>query len=254
MSALTITYAILFYIATFVLVVFVARKVWIYANTPSPLKIPTTPAPTTRAGVAFRMFKEVTIFESLFKSNKWTWLFGWLFHFGLLLVLLRHLRYFTDPVWGWVAFLQPFGKYAAFMMLAGLAGLWARRIFVDRVRYISAPSDHLMLLLLIAIGATGALMTFVEHTDIVALKSFLIGLMTFSWASKNLTAMPNDLVLIVHLSLVILLMIIFPFSKLLHAPGVFFSPTRNQVDNPREQRHIADWATKLDTNKSTRAS
>jgi hypothetical protein len=29
-------------------------------------------------------------------------------------------------------------------------------------------------------------------------------------------------------------MIIFPISKLLHAPGLFFSPTRNQTDNPRE--------------------
>jgi nitrate reductase gamma subunit len=251
MSVLTATFAILFYVATAILVVFVARKVWIYAKTPAPLKIPTTPAPTTRAGVAFRMVKELTIFESLFKSNKWTWLFGWLFHFGLLLVLLRHLRYFTDPVWGWVVFIQPFGKYAAFMMLAGLAGLWARRIFVDRVRYISALSDHLMLLLLILIGATGALMTFVEHTDIVALKSFLIGLMTFAWASDaGLSPMPNDLILIVHLSLVILLMVIFPFSKLLHAPGVFFSPTRNQVDNPREQRHIAEWATKFESNKA----
>lgn len=251
MSALTAIFAILFYIATAVLLAFTARKVWIYKKTPAPLKIPTTPAPTTRAGVAFRMFKEVTIFESLFKSSKWTWLFGWLFHFGLLLVLLRHLRYFTDPVWGWVAFLQPFGKYAAFMMLFGLAGLMARRILVDRVRYISAPSDHLMLLLLIAIGVSGALMTFVEHTDIVSLKSFLIGLMTFAWASKaGLTAMPSDIILIVHLSLVILLMIIFPFSKLLHAPGVFFSPTRNQVDNPREQRHLAEWATKLDSNKA----
>ncbi len=251
MSALTAIFAFLFYIATAILVIFVARKVWIYKKTPAPLKIPTTPAPTTRAGVAFRMVKEVTIFESLFKSSKWTWLFGWLFNFGLLLVLLRHLRYFTDPVWAWVAFIQPFGKYAAFMMLLGLAGLLARRIFVDRVRYISAPSDHLMLLLLIAIGASGALMTFVEHTDIVSLKSFLIGLMTFAWATKaGLTAMPNDLILIVHLSLVILLMIIFPFSKLLHAPGVFFSPTRNQVDNPREQRHIAAWAKKLDSNKA----
>ena len=251
MSILTVTFAFLFYIATTILVIFVARKIWIYKKTPAPLKIPTTPAPTTRSGVAFRMVKELTIFESLFKSNKWIWLFGWIFHFGLFLVLLRHLRYFTDPVWGWVAFLQPFGKYAAFMMLIGLAGLLTRRIFVDRVRYISAPSDHLMLLLLIAIGASGALMTFVEHTDIVALKSFLLGLMTFAWASKNLTPMPNDLILIVHLSLVILLMIIFPFSKLLHAPGVFFSPTRNQVDNPREQRHIAEWATKLDNNKAS---
>lgn len=242
MPVLTIVFAALFYVATFVLLAFTAYKIWGYAKTPAPLKIPTTPAPTTRLGVVFRMVKELTIFESLFKSSKWTWLFGWMFHFGLLLVLLRHLRYFTDPVWAWVVFLQPFGKYAAFMMLAGLAGLWARRILVDRVRYISAPSDHLMLLLLIAIGVTGALMTFVDHTDIVSLKAFILGLMVFDWSP-----MPNDLVLIVHLSLVILLMIIFPFSKLLHAPGVFFSPTRNQVDNPREKRHVADWANRLES-------
>ena len=245
MSALTIIFAVLFYMATAILLVFTAHKIWLYAKTPAPLKIPTTPAPTTRSGVVFRMVKELTIFESLFKSSKWTWLFGWLFHFGLLLVLLRHLRYFTDPVWAWVTFLQPFGKYAAFIMLAGLAGLWARRIFVDRVRYISAPSDHLMLLLLIAIGATGALMTFVNHADIVALKAFLLGLMAFDWSP-----LPNDFVLIVHLSLVILLMIIFPFSKLLHAPGVFFSPTRNQVDNPRERRHVVDWANKVESSKT----
>lgn len=245
MSVLTISFAILFYLATAILIGGVTHKVWQYAKTPAPLKIPTTPAPTTRSGVAFRMLKELTIFESLFKSNKWTWLFGWLFHFGLFLVLLRHLRYFTDPVWGWVVFLQPYGKYAAFMMLVGLAGLWGRRFFVDRVRYISAPSDHLMLLLLIVIGVTGALMTFVDHTDIIALKSFLLGLMAFSWSP-----LPNDLILIVHLSLVILLMIIFPFSKLLHAPGVFFSPTLNQVDNPRERRHVAKWATKLESKVS----
>ncbi len=245
MSAITIVFAVLFYVATAILLVFTAHKIWQYAKTPAPLKIPTTPAPTTRSGVVFRMVKELTIFESLFKSSKWTWLFGWMFHFGLLLVLLRHLRYFTDPVWGWVVFLQPFGKYAAFMMLAGLAGLWARRIFVDRVRYISAPSDHLMLLLLIAIGVTGALMTFVEHTDIVALKAFFLGLFVFNWS-----ALPPDPILIVHLSLVILLMVIFPFSKLLHAPGVFFSPTRNQVDNPRERRHVADWASRLESTKT----
>ena len=249
MSALTIIYAILFYLATAVLIFGVANKVWQYAKTPAPLKIPTTPAPTTRGGVAFRMFKELTIFESLFKANKWTWLFGWLFHFGLLLVLLRHLRYFTNPVWAWVAFLQPFGKYAAFVMLVGLIGLSGRRILVDRVRYISAPSDHLMLLLLIAIGVTGALMTFVVHTDIVSLKSFLLDLIAFNWVKAELHPLPNDLILITHLSLVISLMIIFPFSKLLHAPGVFFSPTRNQIDNPREHRHIADWATKLESPK-----
>ena len=131
------------------------------------------------------------------------------------------------------------------MMLAGLGGLLLRRIVVDRVRYISAPSDYLMLLLIIAIGATGALMTFVTNADIVTLKDYLLGLMVF-----DIRTMPTDPILVVHLSLVILLMAIFPISKLLHAPGIFFSPTRNQVDNPRERRHVAAWAIKLESPES----
>ena len=241
---MSVLFAFLFYAATAILVLGLAYRIRKYIITPAPLKIPTTPAPTTQAGVVFRMLKELTIFESLFKSNKWIWLFGWLFHFGLLLVLLRHLRYFTDPVWWWVELIQPFGKYAAFAMLFGLAGLLLRRIVVDRVRYISAPSDYLMLLLIIAIGASGALMTFVTHTDIVTLKYYLLGLMVF-----DIRAMPTDPILVIHLLLVILLMVIFPVSKLLHAPGVFFSPTRNQVDNPRERRHVAPWAIKLESSE-----
>ncbi|MCX7673325.1 MAG: respiratory nitrate reductase subunit gamma [Thiobacillaceae bacterium] len=245
MSALTAFYIGLFYFATLVLVGGLAYRIYEYARTPAPLKIPTTPAPITRAGVVWRMVREVVLFESLFKSNKWIWLFGWLFHFGLLLVLLRHLRYFQEPVWFWVEFIQPFGKYASFMMVVGLLGLWARRFLVDRVRYISTPSDHLMLALLVAIGISGMLMTFVAHTDIVALKAFMLGLMLFDWQP-----LPSDPVLLVHLALVAVLMIVFPVSKLLHAPGIFFSPTRNQADNPREHRHIAPWAAELERGKA----
>jgi nitrate reductase gamma subunit len=62
--------------------------------------------------------------------------------------------------------------------------------------------------------------------------------------------LPADPVLYVHLGLVALLTIIFPISKLLHAPGLFFSPTRNMVDNPREVRHQEAWAAAMDTKKS----
>jgi nitrate reductase gamma subunit len=130
------------------------------------------------------------------------------------------------------------------MMVAGLAGLWARRFLVDRVRYISTPSDHLMLALLITIGLSGLVMKFVTHTDIIAIKNFFMGLMRF-----NLYTLPSDAMIYIHLSLIALLMIIFPFSKLLHAPGVFFSPTRNQVDNSRDKRHLSAWAAKLDSGK-----
>ena len=244
MTSLTVFYTTLFYFATLVLIGGVAYRIYEYSRTPAPLKIPTTPAPTSNAGVVVRMAREVVLFESLFKSNKWIWIFGWLFHVGLAVVLLRHVRYFQEPAWFWVEFIQPFGKYASFIMVAGLAGLWARRFLVDRVRYISTPSDHLMLALLVAIGLSGMMMTFVSHTDIVALKAFMLGLMTFDFQP-----MPADGVLMAHLGLVALLMIIFPISKLLHAPGIFFSPTRNQADNPREQRHLAPWAAALERNK-----
>jgi len=238
---LSTIYAVLFYLATAIFVVGLAYRIRLYARTPAPLKIPTTPAPVTQSGVVLRMFREVAFFESLFKSNKWTWLFGWVFHIAMLLVVLRHLRYFTEPVWFWVALVQPFGMYAGFAMLAGLFALWGRRFLVERVRYISSPSDHLMLILLIGITASGLMMKFVAHTDIISLKAFVLGLMYFNWQP-----LPADPVLLVHLGLVLILMFIFPFSKLLHAPGVFFSPTRNQVDNPREQRHLAPWAAALD--------
>jgi len=241
MSFLTITYALLFYVATALLVVGLARKITQYARTPAPLKIPTTPAPVTRTGVVMRMFRELVFFESLFKSNKWIWIFGWMFHYGMFLVLARHLRYFTNPVWTWVDLIQPFGKYAAFAMAAGLLGLWVRRLVVDRVRYITVLSDHLMLALLFAIAGTGLMMDYVTHTDIVGVKAFFLGLMYFDWQP-----IPTNPVLLAHLGLVATLMIIFPISKLLHAPGVFFSPTRNQVDNPREQRHLAPWAAELE--------
>lgn len=242
MSAITVIYALLLYAATFILIAGLAYRINRYARVPAPLKIPTTPAPTSVPGVVVRMLGELVLFTSLFKANKPTWIFGWLFHFALLVVLLGHLRYLIEPVWAWVAVVQRVGVYAGAAMLVGLAGLWLRRIVVDRVRYISAPSDHLMLALLAAIAVTGVLMRTVSPTDIVAVKAFVLGLVLFDWHP-----LPVDGLLLTHLALVALLMIVFPISKLLHAPAVFFSPTRVQVDNPREKRHQARWAAKLES-------
>ena len=244
-----IAFGILFYIAGILLVVGLFVKIKQYATTPAPLKIPTTPAPVTKTGVVWRMFTEIVFFNSLWKSNKWIWIFGWLFHFSLLLAFFRHLRYVIPSDWAIYVLIDNWavltaGKFAGWGMLIGLAGLFGRRIFVDRVRYISSPSDFAMLLLIMAIAATGVLVSFVfrDAYAVMQLKAFVTGLLTF-----NLQPIPDNTLIVIHLSLVLILMVIFPVSKLLHAPGVFFSPTRNQVDNPREQRHLAPWARKLET-------
>jgi nitrate reductase gamma subunit len=241
MSLLTIAFAVLFHLALGAMVVGLAIKVGSYSRTPAPLKIATTPAPLTTTGVGLRLAREVVFFESLFRASKWTWIFGWTFHAALLLVFVRHLRYVVDPVWLVIVWAQPLGTYAGFALVFGLGGLWARRFLVDRVRYISTPSDHLMLALLLLIALSGLSVRFLIHTDIVGVKAFVRGLMSLDWQP-----LPADPVLLVHLAAAGLLMAIVPISKLLHAPGLFFSPTRNQTDDAREVRHLAAWAAALD--------
>ena len=245
-------YALLLLAATLFMLAGVIRKVLQYRATPAPLKIPVTPAPKSTGGVVLRLGKEVVFFASLFRASKWTWLFGYLFHVGLALAFIRHLRYVIDPegmfgfIWPLISLeiVQSFGKYAGLAMLAGLSGLLARRFLVARVRYISAPSDYLMLILIMVIAGSGLLMSFIPfyYIDIVQLKSFMLGTLVLDFSNE----LPTSTVLLIHLGMVALLGFVLPISKLLHIPGVFYAPTRNQVDNPREKRHISDWGKKLD--------
>ncbi|MDH5387483.1 MAG: respiratory nitrate reductase subunit gamma [Gammaproteobacteria bacterium] len=246
MTVLSIIYVVLFYVAIIVLFGGIANKVMLYKRVPAPLKIPVTPAPITRGGVVYRLFYEVVFFNSLFRASKWTWIFGWIFHVSLLLAFFRHLRYVISPdVFFWPLvnnqIVQSFGHYAGFTMLLGLAGLLARRFLVDRVRYISSASDYLMLILIMGIATSGLMIVYVAHTDIIQLKAFIMGL--FLADPQNL---PSDPILLVHLTMVLFLAVIFPISKLLHAPGLFFAPTRNQVDNPREKRHLSAWGAEIE--------
>jgi nitrate reductase gamma subunit len=224
-----------------VLTLGMAWRVWLYASTPTPLRIFTAPAPSTRAGAVLRVGREVTLFESLFRADKSLWLVSMLFHVGLLLVLLRHLRYFITPPTPFATLVQPLGQIGALAMMLGLLGLLARRVFEPRVRYVTRATDFGVLLLFLAIGVSGLVMTFFIPTDIMGLKQYLAGLWRF-----DPQPLPADPALVAHLLLVATLMVIVPYSKLLHLAGVFFSPTRNQCDDARRRRHVAAWARSLD--------
>ena len=245
MSLTSIIFTLFCYLSLLLFVIGLSYKIIQYWQTPAPLKIPIAPAPLTRTGVLVRMAAEVFLFKSLFRASKWTWFFGWIFHWALVLLFIRHLGYFWPGDTPQVLLkTEPF-KYASFPLIIGLTGLLGRRIFVDRVRYISAPSDYLMLILLIAIGASGMLMTFaLYYPDMGLVYSFAEGLVTLNWSE-----LPSELIFLAHIFLAFALIAIIPISKLLHGPGVFFSPTLNQVDNARKRRHISSWAKKKETDK-----
>jgi nitrate reductase gamma subunit len=249
-----------------------------WARSPVPFRIPTTTGqekslpwirnnelenPSGLLGVIGRMTLEVLAFRSLFRNtrteimpekekvnyiaDKALWAAALAFHWAMFIIILRHFRFFIEPVPAWVAALQkvdgffqvglPVYYITTFLMVAGLGYLLARRFFDNKVRYLSLPTDYFALYLLLGIALTGILMRHVEKVDVVQVKAAIAG-----WASFH-PAPPVGVGLwyFVHVALVSMLLVYFPFSKLLHAPGVFLSPTRNLANSNRIRRHVNPW-------------
>jgi nitrate reductase gamma subunit len=59
MSFVTIFYGISFYVATLILFIGVAYRIYEYSTIPAPLKIPTPPAPKTKPLVAIRILEKL---------------------------------------------------------------------------------------------------------------------------------------------------------------------------------------------------
>ncbi len=273
------------YAAVIIFFVGLVAKVIGWGRSPVPFRIPTTAGqqwslpwikpnridnPKGNAGVVLRMAFEVLLFRSLFRNTrmefrngprityefeKWLWLFALLFHYAFLAVILRHLRFFTEPVPFFVTLVEkldgfmqlgvaPFTGYqlpglmlSGVALLAGVGLLFLRRLLSSQIRYISLPSDYFPLFLIGAIGFTGVLMRYLLKVDIVAAKELTMGLVSFH------PTVPEGIGVLfyIHLFLVSALFAYFPFSKLVHLGGVFLSPTRNLANNSRAVRHVNPW-------------
>lgn len=262
-------------VATFI-VGFIYR-VLKWARAPVPFHIPTTcgqqkslpwiesnnvESPYTTAGLVARMALEVLLFRSLFrnegveleknkkltfKGNRYLWLGGLAFHWSLLIILFRHSRLFTEPVPSIVIFVRdidgilqsliPIFYITDITILIALTYLFIRRVIYPQIRYISLPSDYFALLLLLGVVIFGVLMRLFYKVDIVGVKELAMGMLTFHPTIPEGVGLP----FYIHLFLVSTLLAYFPFSKIMHAAGIFLSPTRNLKNNSRIRRHINPW-------------
>lgn len=105
------------------------------------------------------------------------------------------------------------------------------------VRYVSLAADYFPLFLLIGIAGTGILMKYFVRADVAGVKELAMGLIAF----QPVVPVGIGSIFYIHLFLVCALLAYFPFSKLMHAPGIFLSPTRNMANNNRIKRHINPW-------------
>jgi nitrate reductase gamma subunit len=223
--------------------------------------------PHTRWGVAGRLLFETLLFRSLLSNVKHEWAAGdgrgaprlvykaspglWIgaliFHYSLLVVLLRHARFFLNPAPGWlngIEWLDSFfrvGSVAFFLsgLSLALAALFLllRRLWTPWLRYLSLPADFFPLYLLLGIALTGCMMRYSSRVDIEGVKSFCLSL------ARLHPDAPAGLgrLFCVHLTLVSVLFGCMPFSKLAHMASLPLSPTRNLLGAGRMAHHENPW-------------
>ncbi len=264
------------YAAVAIFVIGFIYRVVRWGTSPVPFRIPTSCGqhkslpwikanrienPSDGLGVVARMALEILIFRSLFRntkselkgqkivygSAKWLWLAGLAFHWSFLTILVRHLRFFAEPVPFFVSWIEELdGIFAIavptvyltdFALVTAVTYLFLRRVVIPQVRYISLPADYFPLFLILGIAATGLLTRHIYKVDLLSVKTLALGLFTFH------PVVPDGIGLwfFVHLFLVCVLIAYFPFSKLMHLGGVFLSPTRNLANDNRAVRHVNAW-------------
>jgi len=253
-------------------------RVVTWAKTPVPFAIPTVggqqksldwikpsrlDAPFTKAGVVGRMLLEVLLFRSLFRntsaevsaagprisyfSSKWLWAFALLFHYSFLVIFIRHFRFFLEPVPFGLVVIEFFDGIMQVgvprmlltdaLIVGALLFLLGRRVMNPKVSAISLPADYFPLFLLLGLVGSGICMRYFAKIDVNQAKTFIMGLVTFG--PKPMEGL--EPIFFLHLTFLSVLLIYFPFSKLMHMAGVFMSPTRNLPCNTREVRHENPW-------------
>jgi nitrate reductase gamma subunit len=265
------------YAAIAVFIIGIIYRVLQWAARPVPFRIPTTAGeqkslpwikqnkidnPSSTLGVIVRMAFEVLLFRSLFRnmrtelgggpklsyaSAKWLWMAGLAFHWTFLIILVRHLRFFLEPVPFLITILESLDSFfqvgapllylTDVIFLLAVTYLLLRRIFIPTLRYISLPADYFPLFLILGIGITGVLTRYFLKVNVVGIKELTMGLVTLS------PKIPEGIGVLfyIHLFLVSTLFAYFPFSKLMHMAGVFLSPTRNLANTNRAKQHVNPW-------------
>lgn len=265
------------YAAFLVFLVGITIRLLRWASAPVPFHIPTTcgqqkslpwvktarlESPPNKLWVGARMALEILLFRSLFRNTrtelregprllyseeKFLWLGALMFHWSLLIILLRHLRFFAEPIPRFVFGLQKVDGFfevgvpplliTDVLMIGAVLFLLQRRFRNPQVRFISLFTDYFALFLLLGVAISGVFMRHFTKVDLEGVKRLAVGLATFS------PVVPDGVgpLFFIHLTLVSVLLAYFPFSKLVHMGGIFLSPTRNLANNSRMERHVNPW-------------
>jgi nitrate reductase gamma subunit len=252
---------VLSYVA--IVVFFVGVPLQIYRWMRAPVVYPLTdfPAPKTAEGAFIKVLLDtflfrpilLKIYDATVYTGKWTdlWLGGWIFHVSLALIIIGHIvgigtlgHQFTilgvSPETS-LHMSEFLGTVSGIFLSLSLIYLFLRRFFNPLVRVMSDGIDYLIVLLILGISCMGNFMRFsstygVEY-DVA--QRWIIGLFTL-----HPVALPDNPIFTWHLFLVEILLIYFPFSKLMHSCGIFFARWMITNYDPKKVM-VFDWRSKV---------
>ena len=221
------------YISVAVLTIGLLYRIGRWASGRVVHNITLTSAPTTQAGALADIATEAVLFRSLYKADKSLWGGSWIMHMSLFMILGGHVMGigFLGLQFYYIGLTSAhtseylsnlLGTSFGVLVLLGLMYLLYRRLTINEVKLVSAPSDYLHLIMLIAIVTAGNLMRFVPEWGIhyEPVRDYVANLLTLTPITPDMEVMHKPMFAI-HLLLVQILMMYLPFSKLLHIPGMF---------------------------------
>jgi nitrate reductase gamma subunit len=146
---------------------------------------------------------DILFFRRLLSANDVLWFGEWAFHVSFMLVILRHLRYFLNPVPHWIWAVQTPGIIAGYLLPITLVYILVVKA-LSEMKYFSSY-NFLLLLLIFVISINGLLMKTIYRPDIVSVKAFIMGILGFGFP-----AVPGSFFFILHFILVLLLIANLP--------------------------------------------
>lgn len=162
-----------------------------------------------------------------------------LFHIGIIFVLAGHFVGLLTPESVYHHFMSSASKQMVAMVSGGLFGflcfigmimLIRRRLFDERIRATSKFSDILVLLLLFAQLVLGLLTIPVsaqhlDGTSMIALANWAQHIVTFRSGAADFV-LHEHIIFKLHITLGLTLLVLFPFSRLVHIASGISAPIR----------------------------
>ncbi len=182
------------------------------------------PKPAGGAARGFKVGIDSFFFPQVTKVDRSIWIFTILFHFALLGAFVGHLRLFHEftPLLnllgpkGMDRFALWSGGVMGILLIVALAYYLFRRL-ASPYKEISVPEDFILLFLLVLVVVMGDHMRFLGKIHAADYRIYFQSLIAFRPSFPPVLAnSPTRWALDVHVLFANLLLIFFPFSKLIH--------------------------------------